>query len=174
MFVHICEPSNVLTPNVLRMFSCFLSIAYCGALQPCSTMKRIRGVCVCVLACVRVRTCACWIWKIREEGHQIHRVAFLPGPLVLLGAATKTDRKEIEKSYNPNCHPEKASQTRPWSDRGRTLPFLLQLFSLQQSGLSSISMEITHPTPHHQHNGGFVIDLKRKRCIGRRKYIYNS
>lgn len=54
VFVHICKPSNVLTSNVFRVFSCLLSIAYCGTLQPCSTMKRIRGVCVCVLACACV------------------------------------------------------------------------------------------------------------------------
>lgn len=172
----MCSSTSVspLMCSLLMCSGCFPAFCPLHTVVHFSHAAPWKGLCAGACACVRVRTCACWIWRIREEGHQIHRVAFLPGPLVLLGAATKTDRKEIEKSYNSNCHPEKASQTRPWSDRGRTLPFLLQLFSLQQSGLSSISMEITHPTPHHQHNGGFVIDLKRKRCIGRRKYIYNS
>lgn len=125
MSVHICKPSNA--PIMCSgYFPDFCPLHTRIHFSPTASWKglghKYARLAVCMFVCVCARACVHVCGRIPDLKDQkgtsnswsrfsVRLWSPPQHPTVLLEAATKTDRKEIEKSYNSNCHPENASQT---------------------------------------------------------------
>lgn len=127
MSVHICKPSNA--PIMCsRYFPDFCPLHTRIHFSPTASWKGLGHKYARLAACTFVCEHACMRAGVQAGGRMpdlkdqrgtsnswscfsVRLWSPPQHPTVSLEAATKTDRKEIEKSYNSNCHPENASQT---------------------------------------------------------------